>query len=114
MGLTLVRTDVYRRMARECDLGRDRYGRPAWYRTTGAETATVEDGVMWMGGTEDLYFLDAAGRLGYRPIVDTSRLAFGWHYDRERRQGYPKKQWGQRLRGEPIVWDTPDGPIAWE
>jgi hypothetical protein len=69
---------------------------------------------MWMGGTEDLYFLDAAGRLGYRPLVDTSRLAFGWHYDRERRQGYPKKQWNQRIKGEPIVWDTPDGPVKWE
>jgi hypothetical protein len=113
MGLTLIRTDVYRRMAAETDLGRDRYGRPAWYRTTGAETATFEDGVLWMGGTEDLYFLDAAGKLGYKPIIDTSRFAFGWHYDAAQRQGYPKKQWKQRMGGQPIVWDTPNGPVTW-
>ncbi len=113
MGLALVRSGVYRRMAREQDLGLDRYGRPAWYRTTGAEDASLEDGVLWMGGTEDLYFLERAGRLGYRPLMDTSRLAFGWHVDPGGRQGYPREQWSQRIRGQPIVWRTPDGPVEW-
>ncbi len=114
MGLTLVKTDVYRRMAKETDLGRDKYGRPAWYRTTGPESATVEDGCFWLGGTEDLFFLDAAGKLGYRPLVDTSRLAFGWHMDAMTRQGFPKKQWTQRMTGQPIIWETPDGPVTWD
>lgn len=116
MGLCLVRTEVYRRMARELDLGKDKYGRPAWYKTTGAEDATVdiEDNIVWMGGTEDLYFLNEAAKLGYRPIVDTSRFAYGWHFDRETRQGYPKKQWAQFQRGETITWDTANGPKAWE
>ncbi len=114
MGICLVRTEVYRRMAREIDLGRDRYGRPAWYRTTGAEHATFEDGVLWMGGTEDLAMLNLAGSIGYRPVVDTSRLCFGWHYDAANRKGYPREQWQQRMTGQPIVWPTPDGPVTWE
>jgi hypothetical protein len=116
MGLCLVRTEVYKRMAKELDLGRDKYGRTQWYKTTGAEHATVDpdDNSIWMGGTEDLAMLNEASKLGYKPVVDTSRQAFGWHFCRESRQGYPKRQWGQFMRGETITWDTPDGPKAWE
>ncbi len=114
MGCTLIRTDVYRRMLRDLPLGLDKYGHPAWYRTTGDDTASFEDGVLWRGGTEDLYMLNEAQKLGFQPWANTSRRAFGWHYDRERRQGYPVEQWAQRLAGKPIVWKTPDGPITWE
>ncbi len=114
MGLCLIRTEVYRRMAKELPLGRDKYGHTAWYKTTGAETSTVEDGVVWMGGTEDLYFLNEAQKLGYQPWMNTRRFAFGWHFDRETRQGYPNKQWAQMMRGQEITWDTPDGPKTWE
>ncbi len=114
MGLCLIRAEVYRRMARELPLGRDKYGHTAWYKTTGAEHSTVEDGVVWMGGTEDLYFLNEAQKLGYQPWMNTRRFAFGWHFDKETRQGYPKKQWAQMMRGQEITWDTPDGPKAWE
>lgn len=113
MGLTLVKMDVYRRMLAECNLPLDKYGRPEWYKTTSILDAQVEDDTIFVGGTEDLYFLDRAGKMGYKPKVDTTRLAFGWHYDRELQIGYPRQQWDQFMSGKPIVWDTSDGPVVW-
>lgn len=113
MGLALVRTSVYKRMLAELNLPRDRYGRPAWYKTPSAEDAEIVDETLFVGGTEDLYFLHRAGQMGYRPIVDTSRYAFGWHVNSETGLGYPLKQWKQYRARQPIVWDTPDGPVTW-
>jgi hypothetical protein len=114
MGLALVRTEVYRRMLKELDLGVDKYGRPAWYRTTGYEHAEVDGDVVWTGGTEDLYFLENASKLGYKPLVDCTRAAFGWHYDRDKDVGFPLKQWKQWRGGESITWDTEKGAVEWQ
>lgn len=113
MGLTLIRTEVYRRMATELNLPKDKYGHTEWYKTTGFEHSKVEEDVRWLGGTEDLYFLDNAGKMGIKPLVDTSMGAFGWHYDRHSGKGYPVKQWNQYVLGQPIVWPTPDGDVIW-
>lgn len=112
MGLTLVRMDVYRRMMEETDLGRDKYGLPAWYRTIKGGEEAPEDGVPW-DASEDVYFLDRASRIGYHGFVDTSRQTFGWHMDIKTRQGYPMKQYAQRMTGKPIVWETAEGPMSW-
>ncbi len=115
MGLCLIRTEVYRRMADELDLGTDKYGNPAWYRTLGGEHSTMSaDGILRGAMTEDLYFLDRARELGYQPRVDTSAPAFGWHYDARKRQGYPQKQWGQMRAFGPVTWDTPEGLVTWK
>lgn len=117
MGLTLVRTDVYRRMADELEIGKDKYGRPRWYRTFKMEEEVAEDekGVVGVGYTEDLYFLKNANKLGYVPRVVTSKHAFGFHYDAENDQGYPTRQWKQWVSGEPITWEMTNGPpVVWD
>jgi hypothetical protein len=118
MGLCLVAGGVYKRMRDELNLPRDKYGNPEWYKTpqTVREDGgiVVEDGVIDQGGTEDLYFLDNAGKLGYRPVVDCSKHAFGFHHDLKTGRCYPEEQWAQLRAGKPIVWETPDGPVTWE
>lgn len=118
MGLTLVKTAVYKRLRDETDLGLDKYGRPRWYHTPGppatVEAATSEDGLIDMGGTEDLYFLDRCARLGYKPVMDTTKWAFGFHYDLATHQGYPAEQWDQYAAGKPVVWRTKAGDVVWE
>jgi hypothetical protein len=115
MGLTLVKADVYRRMRDELKLPLDKYGNPEWYRTTGrAEDITVEDGVIGANGTEDLFFCENAAKLGYKPLIDCSKHAFGFHYDLSTGKCYPEEQWKQYQNRKPIVWQTPDGPVTWE
>lgn len=115
MGLCLIRTEVYKKMQRELNLPLDKYGHPEWYRTTGrVEDIKVVDEVIYSGGTEDLYFLDKANKLGYRPLIDTNKHAFGFHYDLQRHTGYPEKQWKQYENRQPVEWDTPDGIVRWE
>lgn len=115
MGLCLVRTEVYRKMAHDLDLGKDKYGRPAWYRTRGGESAFIEDGVMKGGAvTEDLYFLGKAREVGFAPHVDTTVAAFGWHYDMRKRQGFPRKQYDEMKRDFKVTWETQDGPVVWQ
>lgn len=117
MGLTLVRMEVYRRMRDELDIGIDKYGNPQWYKTPGKEDAdrppAIRDGIMDMGGTEDLYFCSQAAKLGYKPVIDTGRHAFGFHMDMKTRRCYPPKQWEQYRKNQPIVWPTPDGDVIW-
>jgi hypothetical protein len=113
MGVCLVRMEVYKRTRDELELPPDKYGNPTWYKTTHAENAVVENGSLYVGGTEDLYFLDAAWKIGYRPLMDTSADAFGFHFDSRNRQGYPIKQWNQFQSGQPIEWETPDGIVRW-
>lgn len=113
MGLTLVKTDVYRRMCDELNLPLDKYGNPQWYKTPGVEDATQEGGVLFVGGTEDLFWCQNAMKLGYKPLMDTSKWAYGWHYDLRRKTGFPPKQWAQYAAGKPVVWPTPDGPVTW-
>ncbi len=114
MGLTLIETNVYRRMRQELDLGIDRFGYPAWYRTTGGEDVHVEKGLLTGVGTEDLYFLDKVRGIGLTGFVDTSANAFGWHHERKTNKGYPEKQYHQMKTGQPITWDTSEGLYTWE
>jgi hypothetical protein len=113
MGLTLIKPDVYVRMDRELKLPKDKYGNPQWYRTTAGrpDYVHVEDGVMDYGGTEDLYFLDNAAKLGYKPLVDCSKHAFGFHHDKAKNQGYPEAQWADKVANRPIRWPQPDGSV---
>ena len=113
MGITLVKTSVYRRMREDLELPLDKYGKPQWYKTPSALDAVVVDEVLFAGGTEDLYFCDRAGKMGCKVVADTSRYAFGWHYDCRNGIGYPEKQWRQHMAGEAITWDTPGGVVTW-
>lgn len=119
MGLTLVKMDVYRRMRDELQLPLDCNGQPEWYRTTSGEI-NQEGNCLDMGGTEDLFFLHNAAKLGYKPIVDFTKYAFGFHYCSVRKKGYPEKQWEQYEAalggsGKPIEWPQPDGSvITWK
>ncbi len=113
MGLTLIETEVYRKMQRELDLGTDSCGYPAWYKTTGGEDCKVNNQILDAGGTEDLYFLDRASQLGISGFVDTSANAFGWHHERKTNKGYPEKQYKQMKTQQPIVWETSEGTITW-
>jgi len=107
MGVTLVKMDVYKALIPK--VGRDKYGRPEWYRTN--REYKVEDGMLDCGGTEDLFFCELAAKEGITPIADCSKHAFGWHHDRETGQGYPKEQFDQWKSAKQIVW--PDGTV-WE
>jgi len=112
MGLTLVRAEVYKAMLKK-GLPTDKYGSPEWYRTD--KQYKVEGTMLDCGGTEDLYFLDAAGKLGYKTLLDCSKWTFGWHFDLDRQQGYPRKQFDQWASSTPVVWDLPDGrTVTWE
>lgn len=125
MGLTLVRTEVYRRMrdellTREVDGKKemlvDRYGRFRWYHRTDQMTELWQDehDLTHMGMTEDLYFLGLAAKLGYKPAIVSSKHAFAFHYDKNADRGYPQKQWEMWVNGEPITWDMPGGKVIWD
>ncbi len=115
MGLTLVNLDVYRRMNDELKLPLDKYGSPEWYRTPNEPKDMEREGnMLWCSGTEDLYFLHNASKIGIQAFVDCSRLTFGFHYDLVKRKAYPQKQWEQYVKGKPIEWDTPEGIVKWE
>jgi hypothetical protein len=101
-GLSLVKTDVYRRMEKDLDLGTDKYGNPSWYKVP--EFGMDTHGNLIMGGTEDFHFFKNAEKLGIRPLVDCTKHAFGFHYDLKGKVGYPLPQWKQFVRQEPIVW----------
>lgn len=112
-GLSLVRLAVYKRMRDELNLGVDKYGNPAWFKEP--EFGKDEQGNITLGGTEDFHFFENASKLGYRPLIDCTKHAFGWHYDAALKTGYPKRQWEQYVRREPIVWPLKDGgEVVWE
>lgn len=100
-GLSIVSTEVYRRMRDEMDIGLDKYGLPNWYKNPAFQV--TQDGFI-NGGTEDFHFFDKANKLGYRAIVDCRRSAFGFHYDLRAKVAYPLKQWEQASRQEKIIW----------
>ncbi len=112
-GLSLVRTSVYKRMREELDLGEDKYGHPCWYKQP--DFGLDDSGHIILGGTEDFHFFGNASTLGYRPLIDCTKHAFGWHYDLSLKTGYPLVQWNQYLRRENVVWPLPDGSeVAWD
>ncbi len=100
-GLSLISTEVYRRQRDELELGTDKYGQPNWYKQPDFE---VTPGGIINGGTEDFHFFTNCSKLGYKPLVDCSRAAFGFHFDLRKQVAYPLKQWEQYSRKEPIVW----------
>jgi hypothetical protein len=117
MGLTLVRTEVYKRMRDELNLSKDKYGRPEWYHTTKFEEDVTQDesGMIGLGCTEDTYFCRNAIKLGYSPRIVTSKMAFGFHYDRQNDKGYPERQWNQWINCQPIEWNLPGGKkVIWD
>jgi hypothetical protein len=105
MGLTLIRTAVFRRMADELDLGVDGYGSPRWFYTSGDKAGETER------MTEDLWFCQNAERLGIERYVDTSPYAFGWHWDKTAGHAWPQPQWSQHDAGEPVKWDITDDAL---
>jgi hypothetical protein len=112
-GLSVVKPEVYKRMRDDLELGLDKYGAPCWYKEPGFGI-NQDNGALMLGGTEDFHFFHNASRLGYRCLVDCSRLAFGYHYDVTKHQGYPAQQWNQFVRREPVIWNTPKGEVIWE
>jgi hypothetical protein len=105
-GLTLVRTDVYRRM-QPMDLGTDLRGNPRWYYTSGDQPG---EGLRC---TEDLWFCMKAAEAGYSCWVDMHPFALGWHYCYRRKTGYPEKQWRQFLETGEASFDVSDeGMVA--
>lgn len=115
MGLTLVETNVYKRMRDELSLPLDKYGNPEWYRTTfrRPEDATIDDGVVNLGSTEDLYFLNQATKLGFSGFIDTHVAAFGFHFDKASKEGYPEKQWKEFVKEHTVTWNTSTGQVVW-
>jgi len=111
-GLSLVKTSVYKRMRDELELEKDKYGLPCWYKQP--EFGMNEAGELSLGGTEDFWFFENASKLGIRPLVCCTKLAFGFHYDAKEKFGYPRKQWEQWVRREPIVWPLKEGgEVVW-
>ncbi len=106
-GLSLVRLDVYKRIRDELDIGKDKYGAPLWYEPS--DFRILDNGSVALNGTEDFPFFEKANKLGYSAIVDCSKHAFGWHYDCVGKTGYPKAQWDQFSRREPVVWPAKNG-----
>lgn len=115
MGLTLVRTQVYKDLAAKQLTTMDKYGRPEWYNTSkdGTDVSQDEKDVISLGHTEDTDFCGKARKLGYKCYIDTNAHAFGFHYDKEKDKGYPEATWIAWIRGNPIIWETPDGIITW-
>ncbi len=101
-GLSLVKLDVYKRMRDEFNLEKDRYGCPMWYEPQMYQAMKAQD--FTAPGTEDFPFFDKANKLGYVCVQDMTREAFAFHYDLGGDQGYPKPQWEQFKRREPVVW----------
>ncbi len=114
LGLCLVKSDVYRKMAEQLPLGVDKYGITAWHKGFVDHGVTKDDiDVVNSGAAEDLYFLDEAHKLGIKSIVDCHKDAFGWHQDRITGITYPMEQWKQNMAGQPITWNTPEGVMTW-
>jgi len=113
MGLSLVRTSVYRRLRDELQIPLDKYGHHEWYRTTiGRPNELVnENGVLHKGGTEDSWFATLAAKLGYTMTVDLTKYAFGFHFDAKAKVGYPLRQWKERQAVQPVTWPQPDGTV---
>jgi hypothetical protein len=113
-GLSCVKTDVFRRMVNELDLGVDEYGSPCWFKQP--EFAVHANGNLSLGGTEDFHFFANAEKLGIRPLVDCTKHTFGFHYSLAKKVGYPLAQWAQFVKREPIIWpaNRHHGEVIWE
>lgn len=107
-GLTLVKTDVYRKMEKEL-------GGP-WYSTEYASFKNATNSPS--NNTEDLYFYWKARKLGYQVWADTSIQAY--HYEKysdvlygmpnNARQGNPA--WNIKVPGKKLIADLGSGPVS--
>jgi hypothetical protein len=98
MGLTLIEIEVFRRVR---PTALDVRGNPEWFRTERTQVGEIPTDI-----SEDVYFLRHAAEAGYSPLVDTSKEAFGWHFDGKRRLGYPKTQWTEFCERGTVTWPT--------
>lgn len=101
MGLTLIRTDVFREMAKQLDLGKDVQGNPRWFYTEG--NVPGEDRT-----TEDLWFCRHAHEAGFDVHIDSSSHVFGWHYCKDRQVGFPEDQWNEYVKTGSMTWHVPE------
>lgn len=114
MGLTLVDAEVFRRLRDETDLGVDKHGYPAWFKTTRDDALVKSDGTPAITNqTEDVYFLRRAASLGYAPAVDTSFETFGWHFDHKTFTAYPSAQWREFCAHGTVTWGTGESAVTW-
>lgn len=108
MGLTLVKTDVYRKMSKEIP--------GPWYSTEYSSFPGVK--VTPFNNTEDLYFYWKARKLGYKIWADTSIQAL--HYDKGNNVFYgmppnaPQAQpaWEILPPGQKRIADIGSGPVS--
>jgi predicted SAM-dependent methyltransferase len=107
-GLTLVKTDVYRKI--EKDLG------GPWYSTEYGSFPGVKETPF--NNTEDLYFYWKAKKAGYKIWADTSVQAF--HYDKTSNVMYnmpanapqANPAWEIKPKGSKLIADIGSGPIS--
>ena len=107
-GLTLVKTDVYRKIQKEL-------GEP-WYSVNYSSFAGIKDTPV--NNTEDLYFYWKAKKAGYKVWADTSIQAF--HYDKNSGVmfGIPANSpqanadWEILPEGSKLIADIGSGPIS--
>lgn len=108
MGLTLVKTDVYRKMAKELP--------GPWYSVEYSSFAGVKASPF--NNTEDLYFYWKARKLGYQVWADTG--VQGLHYDKNNNvfysmpQGAPQATaaWEILPPGQKSIADIGSGPVS--
>jgi hypothetical protein len=101
-------------MRDELDIGVDKYGHPAWYKVP--DFGVTDEGAVVTGGTEDFVFFDRCSKLGYRPLIDCTKHAFGFHIDLATLQAFPREQFDMHCRKQPIVWPAKGdrGEVVWE
>jgi len=108
-GLTLVKTDVYRKMEKEL-------GGP-WYSTDYVSFAGV-DGPSAPNNTEDLYFYWKAKKLGYKIWADTSVQAYHYEKNSQVLYGMPSNSpqahpaFEVKGPGNKLIADIGSGPVT--
>lgn len=113
LGLSVVKMDVFKRIIKECNPPLDKYGNPRFFHKPTEADCTFKDGILGVGGTEDFEFFRLCSQIGVKPVIDCTRYAFGWHYDKDSHKAFPTEQWSQYSTGQPVVWKTPKGEVVW-
>lgn len=111
-GWSVVKFDVYKRIIRELNIPKDKYGSYQFFKQP--DFGFTPEGALVNGGTEDFHFWHLLERIGVKPVVDCTKHGFAFHFDLKAGVGYPKPQWEQWLKGQPLTWETPDGPVTWD
>lgn len=107
-GLTLVKTDVYRKISKEL-------GEP-WYSTTFSSFKGIDQSPL--NNTEDIYFYWKAKKIGYKVWADTSVQAM--HYDKSNNVLYAmppmapqaNPAWEIKPPGKKLIADIGSGPVS--